>query len=293
MRIFAAGIGLALSGCVEEGSELYPPPGVSLELEVGQLLAGQHLDITVRQADPGEEVWVVWSDDGMGVGPCPAALQGACLNVRNPTPVGPMTASSAGVAMAAPLIRATATRGVEVCMQAVAIRTASRTVTSEVVCRGMSLGAPALLDGSNTTPDFDDRVSMGGPDLSFAMRYEPTSRVTARYVEVFTGGGRGTNGLGIYRHDPVHDQPGALEARTRWSMSARTEWQGGLLDRPVTMMPGSVWWVVWRPVNGSQASQAASGDSVSYRGSFDRGQTWNGPFQDALKFKLCSGGGCP
>jgi hypothetical protein len=69
-------------------------------------------------------------------------------------------------------------------------------------------------------------------------------------------------------------------------MSWINGWQGAQLQQPVVMLQGTDFWLVWNPVNGAQASVMGTGAGAQpYRGSFDGGQTWNGPYQ-SLQWKL-------
>lgn len=79
-----------------------PPPASDLRtvllMEPVALTWGQPSTIEVSGAAPGEQVGVVASLAGPGVGPCPPALGGLCLGVSSPIPVGVATADAFGVA---------------------------------------------------------------------------------------------------------------------------------------------------------------------------------------------------
>lgn len=138
---------------------------------------------------------------------------------------------------------------------------------------------------------FDDNVSMGGPNLLVAIRTQiPTTAVATR-IEVWTGEQSGTNSLALWSHDAVNNRPGAPLGSGTWSMGRVNGWQGAMLSPPILVTSGQDVWVVWGPINGAQSSVAGTGAGAQpYRGSFDGGQTWNGPFQSLQwKFRIWTG----
>jgi hypothetical protein len=274
--------------------EELPPPGQPLVLTVGQASAGAPLSITISNADPGESVRLVRSS-AMGVGPCPPALGGLCLDVAAPTVMGPYTASGAGVAALSPTLPAALPMATNICLQAVAARGPGgvNSVKSPVVCRVSNNGPVTLEGGANTGDTFSSSTTMGGPNLSFAMKYTAPTQLVVGYVEVFTGLLAGANDITIWSHDAANNQPLAPQATTSWNMTANEEWQGGSLGQRFIMPQGSTWWIVWEPQNSARATRDTAGTPVDYRGSFTGGAPWSGPFSNTEKFKLCGGGGCP
>jgi len=128
-------------------------------------------------------------------------------------------------------------------------------------------------------PTYDSAVSMGGPNLLLAIKTQATSTYAATRVEMFTGNGSGVNSVSLWSHDPVNNRPLAQLAIGSWNMMTIRGWQGANLTPPVFLTTGTDFWVVWGCINGSQASTAGNGAGAQpYRGSFDGGASWNGPF---------------
>jgi len=152
-------------------------------------------------------------------------------------------------------------------------------------------------DGNN----FNDLVSMGGPNLLLGVKFTTPNCFTASALQVFTGEASGTNSLAIWTHNSALDQPGVQLSSGSWSMSSVNSWQGANLAAPVALDCGGTYWLVWGCINGSQCSVDVPGATLGqpYRGSFNGGQTWSGPFQfndRHWKFRLignCSGGIAP
>lgn len=140
-------------------------------------------------------------------------------------------------------------------------------------------------------PAYNPAVSMGGPNLLLAIKLQATSSYTASRLEVFTGNGRGSNTLSIWSHDPANNKPLAQLGVGAWEMSRLVGWQGAVLGTPVPLVQGQDFWLVWGCINGSQCSLVGDGPGAQpYRGSFDGGQSWNGPFTShQWKVRLYSG----
>jgi len=152
-------------------------------------------------------------------------------------------------------------------------------------------------DGNN----YNDLVSMGGPNLLLAVQFSTPNCFTATSAEVFTGEGFGTNTLAIWTHDISLNQPGTQLSIGSWSMSNTDSWQGAPFASPIQLDCGGTYWLVWACINGSQCPVEPPGSSLGqpYRASFDGGQSWVGPFQASdrhWKFRLlgnCSGSTAP
>ncbi|MCZ7687385.1 MAG: DUF4082 domain-containing protein [Sandaracinaceae bacterium] len=154
------------------------------------------------------------------------------------------------------------------------------------VCAGTG-SCPSACGGANTGPEFEDGSSLGANAI--AMLYTATSPQTVRAVEVFTGERTGTREVGLWTHDAAMNRPGSPIATGTWTMSTTNGWQGATLSSPVSLAAGTTYWVVWRFMSGDQTTVQATGTAVTYRGSFDLGGTWNGPFTGPWKFRfLCS-----
>lgn len=149
----------------------------------------------------------------------------------------------------------------------------------------------------NDDASFFDGSSMGGPNLLVGIRVDVTQSIVVSRIEVFTGEQIGVNSLAVWSHDAALNQPAASLGSGSFAMSSTNSWQGADLATPVAMNAGATYWIVWGPQNGAQSSllpaQAVVGQV--YRGSFNGGATWTGPFQFTTshwKFRLfcsCSG----
>jgi hypothetical protein len=141
---------------------------------------------------------------------------------------------------------------------------------------------------------FSDNVSMGGPNLIVGIQFVAPSAFTATAIEVFTGEASGQNSVQIWSHDAGLNQPLALLSSGSWSMVNANSWQGAPLAAPVTLTSGATYWLGWAPINGSQSSldTAPPGLGQPYRGSFDGGQSWSGPFQNNNHWKFRIYGAC-
>lgn len=99
MRWWVSTVGMA--GCLAQtghvtDSPVPPPP--ELTLEASGLTSGGSVVLTARGANAGERVFFGGTAAGIGAGPCPPTLGGACLDIRAPVLLGTATANSAGVA---------------------------------------------------------------------------------------------------------------------------------------------------------------------------------------------------
>ncbi len=159
--------------------------------------------------------------------------------------------------------------------------------------------AQTICHAENDGPNFMDNVSMGGPGLLLGVQFTSPISFDVTRMEIFTGEGSGANTLSIWSHDSGNNQPGAqLGGQGSWAMSAANDWQGADLTTPTSLTAGTVYWMVWGCINGSQCSvdlpQTFLGQP--YMGSFNGGGSWSGPFQFAdrhWKFRLygnCGGG---
>ena len=88
-----AGCATAIDGGVapDKASDLdqVPPPGVNgitgdFDLYVTDLVPGEPAQFTVVGAPPGQPLFYVMSPNGVGSGPCPSFLQGACPTLATP-----------------------------------------------------------------------------------------------------------------------------------------------------------------------------------------------------------------
>ena len=141
---------------------------------------------------------------------------------------------------------------------------------------------------------FSDNVSMGGPGLTLAIRFVAPASFNATSIQVFTGEAAGQNSVQIWSHDAGLNQPSAVLSSGAWSMSAANGWQGAALGASVALTAGTSYWLGWSPINNAQASvdTAPAGNGQLYRGSWDGGQSWFGPFQDNSHWKFRIYGNC-
>lgn len=141
-------------------------------------------------------------------------------------------------------------------------------------------------DGRNLGADFQDNSTTGGPWMAFLWRPERASEVTG--LELFTGEAAGPTALSL--HTSVNNLPGERLGRAPFVLDAANAWQGGLLDMPAQVEANTDYWIVWEVIGGAQSPFTQGGMAVDYRGSFDQGRTWNGPFQTGVKFRVyCCG----
>lgn len=132
----------------------------------------------------------------------------------------------------------------------------------------------------NAGPSFLNKVSMGGPNLLLAVRFTPNVSVTVRRIEVFTGKRTGANSVAIWTHNATGNSPGTQISSGSWNMSSTNSWQGANLAAGVPIVASTTYWMVWGCQNGSQAPVEQKNTlGQPYRGSFNGGTSWNGPFQ--------------
>ena len=152
------------------------------------------------------------------------------------------------------------------------------------------------LDGFGQSNNFLAGTTMGGPNLTVAIQLQNgASPLLVDAIEVFSGGRSGASSLSLYSHDPVNNVPGTSLGGARFSLSSVVDWQGVTLPTPVPLTANQTFWLVWEPVNGCQISaEQRNRAGEPYRGSFDGGRSWNGPFQNYdWKYRLWCGGYVP
>ncbi len=144
MRAFFLAI---LTGCVTTTPEAQnwepqgidaPPPG-SLELSVKNMAPGHRSLLHVSGAEPGELVFAVASAAGPGVGACPAAMSGTCLDLIGlPKIIASGTAGPDGSATLTRRIPSTLPDSALVGVQAVVLRGAVEAATSSALDQPLS-----------------------------------------------------------------------------------------------------------------------------------------------------------
>lgn len=164
------------------------------------------------------------------------------------------------------------------------------------VLAGALLLAPTLAQAQVAHADFDNftfdnGVSMGGPGLWLGIKTTVPASFVATRVEVWTGEQTGLNTLSLWSHDAVNNQPLAPLGSGSWQMGFTNSWQGAPLATPVPLTTGQDVWIVWACSNGAQSSVQGTGAGAQpYRGSFNNGASWSGPFQSLQwKFRIWSG----
>ncbi|MGE0144297.1 MAG: hypothetical protein AB7I19_11590 [Planctomycetota bacterium] len=150
----------------------------------------------------------------------------------------------------------------------------------------------SICQAISDNPIYADNTSMGGPNLQVGFKVVASTVLVVSRLEIFTGEATGTNSIGIWSDDAANNRPLASLGSSSWSMSRINGWQGANFSTPIVILPGTTFWLVWAPINGAQSSiEVGSGGTTVYRGSFDGGQTWNGPFQGPLwKYRIWCGG---
>jgi hypothetical protein len=128
--------------------------------------------------------------------------------------------------------------------------------------------------------------TMGGPGLTLGMQFVAPTAMTVTSIEVYTGDATGLNSIGVWSHDPAINAPDAVLRDGSWTMVSTPSWQGATLTTPLALSAGTTYWVGWEPINGALASLADAGSDLSYRGSFDAGATWNGPYTAPWMFRI-------
>jgi hypothetical protein len=128
--------------------------------------------------------------------------------------------------------------------------------------------------------------TMGGPELTLGMQFVPTAPMTVTAIEVYTGDASGTNTIGVWSHDAAANAPDVVLRDGTWAMVSSPSWQGATLTTPLALTPGTTYWIGWEPVNGALASLASAGTDLTYRGSFDGGASWNGPYSGPWMFRV-------
>lgn len=138
---------------------------------------------------------------------------------------------------------------------------------------------------------YDDNTSMGGPNVLLAIKTQAPTQFVPTRIEMFTGEASGTNTVELWSHDVATNAPGVLLAGGSWSMSRINSWQGAMLTTTTSISAGQEIWLVWGPIGGAQASSQGTGAGGQlYRGSFNGGASWNGPFQSVQwKFRIWTG----
>lgn len=132
------------------------PPGPALE--VSPLVAGRGLVVELPGLTPGEPAWLVRGTPG--VGPCPAQLRGACLDLRRPAVLGTATADGTGRAIFRVRAPLTLPAGASVSLQGAAAGLTSQvhvaTVTTDpLAALSTSFDDPAEVDDWLVLSDVD------------------------------------------------------------------------------------------------------------------------------------------
>jgi hypothetical protein len=127
-------------------------------------------------------------------------------------------------------------------------------------------------------------ISMTGM-IAYKTRAEESATLTR--CEVFTGGLSGVTAIGIWSHDPASDEPDESLATGTWTLTEENGWQGADLPRDVVLEAGTDYWVVWDVGPGLQSPLQSDGTPVTSKSTVDVGATWDGPYEDAAKFR-CS-----
>jgi len=140
--------------------------------------------------------------------------------------------------------------------------------------------------GTNLDMPLDDGWSTGSGIL--AWRYTAPDDMSVDRVEVLTGEGTAASHMGIWSHNPDLDQPGLEMAGGDFVIDPVNDWQGADLDVTVPLLAGETYWIAWTLPAGVQFSRTEGGEMVSYKNTFDEGETWGGPYENTDAFRLLS-----
>ena len=259
-----------------------PPPAF---LSTPELIVGETHEVTVL-SEPGRRVWLARSFAGEGAGPCPAFLGGGCMSLSDPVRLHGVTDADAdGIARFSFTVPAGTSPDLPVALQALA-EGDPVPETSEAVTLFTGYGECGIVGGANLDMPLDDGWSTGEGIL--AWRYTAPEDLIVDRVEVLTGEGTAASHMGIWSHNPDLDQPGVEMAGGDFVIDPINAWQGGDLDVTVPMMAGETYWIAWTLPGGVQFSRTEGGDTVSYKNTFDEGETWGGPYENTDAFRLLS-----
>jgi hypothetical protein len=100
----------------------HAPPLMAPSLSVSPLLVGQAMWFTVSGADPGDLIHLAFGTEGLGAGPCPDRLDGACLDVVGGRILRTSVADGSGMATLLGTPAADMEAGIDVAFQAVLAR---------------------------------------------------------------------------------------------------------------------------------------------------------------------------
>lgn len=293
--VLATLCGVALSGCSpvltldsQEAEwnmgEVHtaPPPEF---LSTPDLVIGDTTEVTVL-AEPGQRVWLARSFAGEGAGPCPLFLGGGCMGLSSPVRLhGVADADAAGVASFSFPVPGGTAAGLPVALQALTEGDPAPELSPAVTLLTVE-GECEIEGGMNLDMPLDDSWSTGEGIL--AWRYTASADLLVDRVEVLTGEGTATSHLGIWSHNPSLDQPDFEMAGGDFRIDLINDWQGADLDVTVPMVAGETYWIAWTLPGGVQFSRTEGGEVVSYKNTFDGGETWGGPYENTDAFRLLS-----
>jgi hypothetical protein len=259
-----------------------PPPEF---LSTPDLVVGETHEVTVL-SEPGQRVWLARSFAGEGAGPCPAFLGGACMGLLEPIHLHGVTDADAdGIARFNFTVPAGTPPDLAVALQALAAGDPVPEI-SEPVTLITASGECGIVGGTNLDMPLDDGWSTGEGIL--AWRYTAPDDVNVDRVEVLTGEGVAASHMGIWSHNPDLDQPGVEMSGGDFVIDPVNDWQGADLDVTVPMVAGETYWIAWTLPSGVQFSRTEGGETVSYKNTFDDGETWGGPYENTDAFRLLS-----
>ena len=135
--------------------------------------------------------------------------------------------------------------------------------------------------GLNDDLVYDSRVSTGGPNLSIGFKIRLPTTTPAQRLEVFTGKQSGNASVAIWSHDSSGNKPLTQLNIGSYQQDKTVTWQGANLPTPQILLANTDYWFVWTMPSSSQSPIKQTNPTksgIEYRGSFDGGKTWNGPF---------------
>ncbi|HBE72461.1 MAG TPA: hypothetical protein DDW52_30375 [Planctomycetaceae bacterium] len=114
----------------------------------------------------------------------------------------------------------------------------------------LALTTPTLVQSENDGPNYNDRLSTGGPGLILAIQIKAQFTGAVTRIKIFTGEKRGRTRISLWEED--QGKPHRELSAGEWDMEFANCWQGPDLSKPVRMKKGETYFIVWEPIAGAQ-----------------------------------------
>ncbi|UCH37824.1 MAG: hypothetical protein JSV76_01210, partial [Candidatus Bathyarchaeota archaeon] len=128
------------------------------------------------------------------------------------------------------------------------------------------------IEGLNDDQSVDDSWSYAA-DL-FGIEYTPTASYDLKRVELMAGEGSGEFVIQL-RLDSAGMPSDVVEREARFEMVDPVSWQGAEFPESYPLIEGRTYWIVYRPVVGSQSSVATNGTLITHVWDYG-GDGWDG-----------------